>query len=444
MRTRLLSDYGMLLVLLLLCAGLSAGTITEQHPVGVAAATQLADVIRTRAQPGAKVVVIARDGHDDREFNATLVELLAVNGCHVVASVNGHPVDGARALQQLAQERVRIDVIAVTKEAGEWAIFEDFASKYPLSADAQRLRPASYYWPNFLKASNLVNIANQIAVIAIMAIGMTMVIIAGGIDLSVGSLLALSAVVATLLIRDFAGGLEASVLEMIGACALAISSCAMMGFATGLLVTRFRVPAFIVTLGVMLLARGLAERLSQQQSIFGLPDTFAWLGRDSSFGILPNAVILMAILYGIAHVVMAQTVLGRYIYAVGGNAEAARLSGVPVQRVIVTVYVVSAALAGLGGVIIASQLQSGAPTYGVMYELYVIAAVVVGGTSLSGGEGKILGTLIGAFVIAVIQNGMNLLGLRSYDQVIVLGSIIILAVLFDRVKHAGWPGFLKH
>jgi ribose transport system permease protein len=213
--------------------------------------------------------------------------------------------------------------------------------------------------------------------------------------------------------------------------------------ATGLLVTTFRVPPFIVTLGVMLMARGIAGQLAKGQSVFELPDAFTWLGRESSLGFLPNAVVLMLALYVAAHFVMAQTVLGRYIYAVGGNSEAARLSGVPVRRVIAGVYVVSAALAGLGGVIIASQLKSGAPTYGTMYELYVIAAVVVGGTSLSGGEGKILGTLIGAFVIAVIQNGMNLLGLNSWDQQIVLGVVIVLAVLFDRIKQLGWLRF-KH
>lgn len=438
MYTRFLSDYAMLLVLLLICAGLSAGTIAEQHPSGTAAAEQLAGAIVAQTSTGAGIAIIASDGDDDRAFAATLHDRLADAGRNVVARVNGQPQDGARALQKLAADQVKIDVIAVTKEAGDWAIFGDFARKYPLSHDARRLRPVSYYWPNFLKAANLVNVADQTAIIAIMAIGMTMVIIAGGIDLSVGSLLALAAVVSTLVIRDYGGGKDASASIMIASCGLAILACALVGLATGLLVTWFRVPAFIVTLGVMLQARGLAEKFTRGESVFGLPDAFTWLGRDSSLGLLPNSVVLMIVLYAIAHLVMSQTVLGRYIYAVGGNSEAARLSGVPVRRVIVGVYVVSAALAGVGGIIIASQLQSGAPNYGSMYELYVIAAVVVGGTSLAGGEGKILGTLIGAFLIAVIRNGMNLVGLRSWDQTIVLGSIIILAVLFDRVKHAGW------
>ncbi|MHC4202615.1 MAG: ABC transporter permease, partial [Planctomycetota bacterium] len=146
----------------------------------------------------------------------------------------------------------------------------------------------------------------------------------------------------------------------------------------------------------------------------------------------------MVILYAGAHVLMTRTVLGRYIYAAGGNAEAARLSGVPVRRVVLFVYAACGTLAGLGGVVQASQLQSGAPTYGVMYELYVIAAVVVGGTSLAGGQGKILGTLIGAFIIAVIQNGMNLTGVESYTQNVVLGLVILGAVLLDMLKKRGW------
>jgi ribose transport system permease protein len=146
----------------------------------------------------------------------------------------------------------------------------------------------------------------------------------------------------------------------------------------------------------------------------------------------------MAALYAAAHVMMTRTALGRYIYAVGGNPEAARLSGVPVKAVLLFVYTLCGALAGLGGVVMASQLKSGSPTYGLMYELYTIAAVVVGGTSLAGGEGKVLGTLIGAFVIAVIQNGMNLTGVESYTQKVILGLVILGAVLLDRLKQRRW------
>jgi ribose transport system permease protein len=146
----------------------------------------------------------------------------------------------------------------------------------------------------------------------------------------------------------------------------------------------------------------------------------------------------MAALYGVAHGVMMRTRAGRYVYAVGSNTEAARLSGVPVGRTLLWVYTLSGALAGLGGIVMASQLKSGAPTYGQMYELYVIAAVVVGGTSLSGGQGRVLSTLIGAFIIAVIQNGMNLTGVESYTQKVVLGLVILGAVLLDMLKRRRW------
>ncbi len=146
----------------------------------------------------------------------------------------------------------------------------------------------------------------------------------------------------------------------------------------------------------------------------------------------------MIFLYLAAHILMSRTALGRYIYAVGGNKEAARLSGIPVKAVILLVYTISGLLAGFGGIIMASQLKSGAPTYGVMYELYVIAAVVVGGTSLHGGEGRVFGTLIGAFIIAVIQNGMNLTNVESYTQKVGLGFVILGAVLLDNLKKKKW------
>jgi ribose transport system permease protein len=193
----------------------------------------------------------------------------------------------------------------------------------------------------------------------------------------------------------------------------------------------------------MLVASGLAFIRAHGQSIYQVPDSFVWLGRG--FGLLgvPNAVWLMVIMYALGYLLMEWTALGRYIYAIGGNREAALLSGVPVKRVLIFTYILSGALAGLGGVVTASQLKSGAPTYGVMYELYVIAAVVVGGTSLLGGEGQILGTLIGAFIIAVIQNGMNLTGVESYTQKVVLGLLILGAVLLDRVRKLSLDKLLR-
>jgi ribose transport system permease protein len=189
---------------------------------------------------------------------------------------------------------------------------------------------------------------------------------------------------------------------------------------------------------MMLVASGGAYLLTHGQSVYQVPDSFVWLGRGTGpFG-LPIAVLLMVLLYGVAHFVMSGTVLGRHLYAVGGNRVASRYSGVPVRRVILTAYVVSGLLSGLGGVVLASQLKSGSPTFGNMYELYVIAAVVVGGASLNGGTGRMFGTLVGAFVIAVIQNGMNLMNVESYTQKVVLGLVILGAVLLDLLRERGW------
>jgi ribose transport system permease protein len=314
---------------------------------------------------------------------------------------------------------------------------QEAGQRFPTLGDVQTFTPQPYRWPNFLKAENLLNVANQIAVIAIMAIGMTMVIITGGIDLSVGRLIALSAVVSTLLIRDAAGAENATTLGLVLCCTAAIFLCGLVGLLSGVLITACRLPPFIVTLATMRIAGGLARMLAQDQSIYQLPDSFTWLGKGEDLGI-PNAVVLMAGLYVVAHVVMTRTTLGRYVYAVGGNAEAARLAGVRVSGIVVLVYTVSGALAGLGGVVLASKLKSGSPTYGQMYELDVIAAVVLGGTSLSGGEGRILGTLIGAFLIAVIHNGMNITGVQSDKQEIVLGVIILTAILLDQLKRQNW------
>jgi len=180
----------------------------------------------------------------------------------------------------------------------------------------------------------------------------------------------------------------------------------------------------------------LAFMITGGFSIYQVPQALPWLGQGRSLG-MPNTVILLMLLYLAAHIFMSHTPMGRYIYAVGGNKEAARLSGVPVNYVLVFVYIISSLAAGLGGCIQASQLNTGTPNMGVMYELYVIAAVVVGGTSLSGGSGRILGTLIGAFIISVIQNGMNLLGIESYTQQVVLGSVIVAAVLLDKMRTGG-------
>jgi ribose transport system permease protein len=432
---RLLADYGMILVLVLRCAFFSAVTYREQSVSGAAAGHQLATIIANEIGPTARVLIAVRDVAVDAALAKRLEQDLEAVGGQVVAVARGAPKDARRALEKLAAAGERLDAVAATQTTGSWLVFDDIKTDFPGVGDPQLVLPRSHGWPNFLKADNLLNIANQIAVIAIVAIGMTMVIITGGIDLSVGSLIALSAVLAAKFIRDFAGGIDATPLGMTLACLAAIALCGLFGAFSGAMITRFDVPPFIVTLAMMLVGSGLAYLTSQGQSIYQIPDSFVWLGRGADMLGLPNAVLLMLVLYGLAHVLMSRMRLGRYLYAVGGNREAARLSGVPVEWVLMFAYIASALLAGLGGVIMASQLKSGSPTYGGMYELYVIAAVVVGGAALSGGEGKMLGTLTGAFTIAVIQNGMNLTNIESYTQKVVLGLVILGAVLIDRIRH---------
>ena len=433
---RFLADYGMILALVLLCAFFSAVTYSDQSPKGAAAAKQIITVIGQQFGKTPRVLIAASDQPDDAAFVASIESALTASGAEVVAIVKGEPKDAREALMKINAAGGKLDAIACTQVTGAWLVFSDLKTNFPALGDPRVIMPRSYRWPNFLKSENLLNIANQIAVIAIVAVGMTMVIITGGIDLSVGSLLALSAVLCARFIRDYAGGVNASLGGMLLACIAAIALCGIVGAFSGTMITRFAIPPFIVTLAMMLVGSGLAYILAKGQSIYQIPDSFVWLGRGADLFSMPNAVVLMLVLYALAHVLMSRMKLGRYLYAVGGNGEAARLSGVPVKRVLMFAYIASALLAGLGGVIMASQLKSGSATYGNMYELYVIAAVVVGGTSLSGGEGKMLGTLTGAFTIAVIQNGMNLTNVESYTQKVVLGLVILGAVLLDKIRHA--------
>ena len=439
--SRWLSDYGMVLVLALLCVFFSVVTFSEQSPAGEGAGRQVAGLIQKQFGRAARVLIVGRDQPDDAAFATALSRDLTASGGEVLATVKGEPKQARDALLKLAAAGDKLDAIACTQAVSEWLVFSNLQADFPGLGEPLVLKPQTYRWPNFLKSENLLNIANQIAVIAIVAIGMTIVIITGGIDLSVGSLIALAAVLAALLIRDFAGGANASAAGMTVACLTAIVLCGLVGGFSGAMITLFRIPPFIVTLAMMLVGSGLAYILAKGQSVYQIPDSFVWLGRGADLFGIPNAVLLMVVLYFAAHVLMSRMRLGRYIYAVGGNREAARLSGVRVDRVLMFAYIASGVVAGLGGVIMASQLKSGSPTYGAMYELYVIAAVVVGGASLNGGQGKMLGTLIGAFTIAVIQNGMNLTNVESYTQKVVLGLVILAAVLIDMLRHRrlGFP-----
>ncbi len=420
----------MLLVLLALVAVFSVATLKEQTLEGEAAAHAVAPLLEEALEPGQTLVVVAKGAGQDAPFLATLQSEARRRGLPV-DTLTGSPRRIREGLGHLAGSRPQA---LLTVPEDQLGMLRMVLNGDPALSGMGVITAPARRWPTFLLRDNLLNVANQIAVIAIVAIGMTLVILTAGIDLSVGSLIALSAVVCAQLIERW-GAEGAGLAAMLAAGGAAMVLTALLGALSGLFITRWRVPPFIATLGMMQVASGLAYILSQGRPVYRLPASFTTLGRgaDPLLG-LPWAVLLMLGLYALAHLFLSRTVGGRHVYAVGGNAEAARLAGVSVKRVLGGVYAASGLLAGLGGVLMASQLKSGAPTYGGMYELYVIAAVVVGGASLSGGQGRMTGTLTGAFIMAVIQNGMNLSGVESYTQKIVLGLVILGAVLIERIN----------
>ena len=426
-----LAGRGMILVLLMLAVFLGFATLADQNPNDADAGIALAKTLDSSKN----ILIVVRPSEEDAIFAQAIESQTIMQKGRVVEIIKGTPSEARACLDRLQKQGVKLDAIVCNHFTATWSIFENMETKFPGLGDVKIVEPASYRWPNFFKRDNLVNIVNQIAVIAILAVGMTFVILTGGIDLSVGAMIAFSAVLVARLIRDYGGGTEAQAPALIACSIAAIGVCALMGMFSGAMVACFSIPPFITTLAMMLIAGGMAYLISDGQSIDRVPESFMWLGRGSTLMRIPVAVVLTAIIYLIAHLAMTRTVFGRYVYAVGGNREAARLSGVSVLGVLILVYTLSGALAGLGGVVMASQLKSGAPTYGHMYELYVIAAVVVGGTSLAGGEGKITGTLIGALILAVIQNGMNLLGFDSNTQKCILGGVLLLAILLDGSRY---------
>ncbi|QDU29379.1 Ribose transport system permease protein RbsC [Anatilimnocola aggregata] len=428
----LLAEQAMLVALVILIAVLSVLTWDKQSPTGAVAGQVLAARISGQLATGNSVAILTRSTSEDLAFATELKAQLEQRGFRIPVIVNAEPPQARAALEAATLAGQKIDLIAASEVASSWTAVQRWAERQ--SQPVMILKPQPYYWPNFLKTDNLLNISNQIAVIAIIAIGMTMVIITGGVDLSVGSLIALSAVICTILLRDLAGGQSASLFATLACSLAAIGACALFGAVSGTFVTLLRVPSFIVTLAMMLLADGVAYNLSQGATIDEIPRAFMWLGKGTALVRIPNSAVLMIGLYVVAQFIMTKTIFGRHLYAVGGNLKAAWLCGVPVKRVTIAAYIICAALAGLGGVLMASQLGAGSPNYGSKHELMVIAAVVVGGTSLAGGRGTMWGTFIGALILAVIANGMNLVGLESKRQQIVLGMVILSAVLLDRMK----------
>jgi ribose transport system permease protein len=435
---KILANYGMIVVLVGLCVLFSILTLKEQMAEGSGAADPVAERITAELRKSDVILVAGASNTGAEPFAERLHEMLRRQGFTAAELVVGTPRDVRIALEKIESSGRKLAAIATCGSMAHSRLIEQVPERFPAFAGFRLMCPPTHVWPDFLKRTNLLAIVDRIVVIAVIAIGMSMVIITGGIDLSVGSLIALSSVVSTLLMKRM-GGLEAPAWVVAVSFLVGILGCGVVGGIGGIIIARFKVAPFITTLAVMMMARGLAFIITGGFSIYQVPKALTWLGQEGMLGV-PNTVLLLVILYVAAHIFMSHTPMGRYIYAVGGNQEAARLSGVPVRAVIVLVYIVSALAAGLGGCVQASQINTGTPNMGMMYELYVIAAVVVGGTSLSGGSGRMLGTLIGAFIISVIQNGMNLLGIGSYTQQVVLGAVILGAVLLDKARTSGGLG----
>lgn len=278
--------------------------------------------------------------------------------------------------------------------------------------------------PYFLTPANLLNVLRQVSINAILALGMTVVIVKGGIDLSVGSLLALAGALAA--------GLSLSGLPPALAMGAGIGVAVALGALQGLLVAYAGLPPFIVTLAGLTVFRGLTLVYTDGRPITGLPEAFLFLGNGTLLG-LPVPVAIMGVFLLLTHLLLGQTSWGRYLYAIGGNEEAARLSGVPVARIKVFAYAYSGLAAGLAALVLTGRLNSAQPTAGTGFELDAIAAAVVGGTSLAGGRGTAWGTFLGALIIGVLNNGMNLLNVSSFYQLIAKGVVIVLALLVDRL-----------
>jgi len=281
----------------------------------------------------------------------------------------------------------------------------------------------SFLTPAFLTVHNILNVLRQVSVISILAAGETFVILTGGIDLSVGSMLGLCGVVL------------AGVLNGTGSPLLAVltglSLGALMGLTNGVLVSKGKLPPFCATLGMMAIARGFAFVYTQGRPISGFPRSFRFFG-TGYLGPIPIPIIIALAVFLFAYYVLSQTTFGRYVYSLGSNETATRMSGVKTDYYKTWVYLVSGLLAGLAAVVFTARINSGHPAAGEGYELDAIAAVVIGGTSLSGGEGTIIGTLIGALIMGVIRNGLNLINVDPFWQQVVIGAVIIFAVLADQ------------
>ena len=279
--------------------------------------------------------------------------------------------------------------------------------------------------PHFLTNTNLSSVVRQTAVINIMALGMTLIIVSGGIDLSVGAILAMAGLLGTMAMEKGQ--------PILAGILIGVLAGGFWGFVNGLLTTRLRINPFIVTLGTLGIVRGLTLIISNGLPVHQIPRQFSFLGEGNVLGVPFVLWVLMACAL-IVHVIMEHTKLGRYAFAIGSNPDAAWYAGIPVSFHTTAVYTIGGLLTGLSGMIEASRLMTGQPTAGQGYELQAIAAVVIGGGSLRGGEGSVVGTLVGAFIMGLLSNGSDLLGISPYLQQAIIGAVIILAVTFDELR----------
>jgi ribose transport system permease protein len=280
--------------------------------------------------------------------------------------------------------------------------------------------------PYFLTLQNLSSVCRQTAVINVIALGMTLIMISGGIDLSVGSVMAFAGICGTLLLE--------SGHSLVTSVAGAMLAGAAWGVLNSLLITLLKVSPFIATLGTMGAARGVTLVMTNGMPVVNLPSSFGELGDGNIFRVVPVPLAILVALALLTGFILKYTRMGRYAYAIGSNPEAARYAGVPIRRYLAAIYTFGGALTGLAGMIEASRLVTGQPTAGYGYELSVIAAVVIGGASLSGGEGTVAGTIAGAFLMGLISNGSNLLGVSPFWQQVLIGTVIVLAVAVDELR----------
>mgnify|MGYP005754715289 CR=1 FL=1 len=285
----------------------------------------------------------------------------------------------------------------------------------------------SFASEQFLTTNNITNIVRQVSINGILAVGMTFVILTCGIDLSVGAVMALTGTIMAGMMINY--GMPPIVAVLIG-----ILLGAVIGYVNGLFVSRARIPAIIVTLAMMEVARGAALLYTGGYPLSGLPESYAFIGRGYLFGVIPMPAVIMVLVFVAAYIILNHLPIGRYIYAIGGNEEAVRLSGVKVKRVKAFVYLVSGVTAAISGLIMTSRLSSGQPMAGEGYELDAIAAVVLGGTAIAGGRGHIFGTLLGALLLGVLSNGLNLMGVSPYVQRVLKGVIIVAAIYYTSFR----------